>query len=114
MSNFHSVRVLPSSRGVPGDAYFDQSTQVLYIAVGGGILVDLASLLTPNHPIAVGPQGAKGDPGRQGDAGPQGNRGEQGLTGPAGRDGRDGAQGERGPKGDIGGKGDKGDAGAKG
>ncbi len=90
MSEFHSMRVLPN-RGVPGDAYFDQSKQTLFIAVGGGVLVDLASLLQPDH-IPYGPQGETGPKGDTGIPGPQGLKGDEGMQG---------IPGPQGPRGDV-------------
>jgi len=64
-AQFHGIRAiwLPT-KGNPGDAYFVTDTKTFYIAIGDGTLVDLASLLQPRAPLAVGPQGHPGRAGR--------------------------------------------------
>lgn len=110
MANFYSVKDLPG-KGEPGSAYalrkpgggFD-----IYIAIADGTLIDLASLLQPRAPLAVGPQGLPGKDGRDGvdgKLGRDGSNGRDGRHGTDGKDGRDGIDGKpglQGPKGEPG------------
>ena len=111
MAQFYSVKDLPG-KGEPGSAYalrrpgngFD-----IYIAIADGTLVDLASLLQPRAPLAVGPQGLPGKDGRDGvDGKParDGANGRDGRHGNDGKDGRDGIDGKLGPQGPKGEPGD--------
>lgn len=65
----------------------------------------------PLPPVAVGPQGEKGEKGDQGEPGPQG---EQGPAGPAGPQGETGPQGPKGDTGDTGPQGEQGETGPAG
>lgn len=93
---------LPPTGNNPGDAYFVESTQTIWLWngtewVNAGPIQGVPGPTGPIGPIgATGPQGPAGN---QGPQGPPGNQGPQGVTGPQGVAGADGPEGPPGPQG---------------